>query len=591
MSSEQASAPPAKRAKKEETLAEVLQRLSPNSEDGKYSTVTSGVAKMNNFLAVVYKLDGTATPKKLAEKRCYFLTSRRVLFRHQGDDRKMPPKVFVKDLSNAVKAKVAVFHSASGTGKTVELASSAASRKADFTFVLQFSEDISAEFKDINPNDGEQKAERNKAALEMIQDEIGKILEGNKQSFGDILCAKQGDFRLVVAIDEASMCQLLTRALISDHDDYFHEEVANFILEKAHVPDEKKVFIDVTFSVGGTGACMKYIGSQGNRFSVVEPTATSCSGLYWKTALREAKICQYLPSNTEQDYLDPDQLEEGLPILGCLMQNGRMASIAIGVLLADNRRVPIDEAQLVEEVVIEFIRSNGLSKLQWPEEREAAAAVAASAFAVHLFQWNSERRSAKINEAELHKWLYELRSGVEFAGDVLDAAKDKNLMAALVSNFGLLEQMHEPFTKEENGENQQALYSISDPFVMRPSQQLVALHLLGGDVSKMVTSNPYRFEVLTTHIIKAALAASSVVAENSRPSIAKSLKKIGFKYHEPTTHASTGDMFSKLENLKVVRHYFNEAKPGKNSSFDTHHMKAEMEVFTSEWRSRGREDR
>ncbi|KAL3906892.1 MAG: hypothetical protein SGILL_009093, partial [Bacillariaceae sp.] len=550
MSSEQASgcAPPAKRAKKEETLAEVLQRLSPNSEDGRqrYSTVTRGVAKMNNFLAVVYKLDGTATPKKLAEKRCYFFTSRRVSFRHQGDRRKMPTKVFVRDLSESVQAKVAVFHSASGTGKTVELASSAATRKADFTFVLQFSEDISAEFKDINPNDGDEKAKRNKAALAMIQDEIGKILEGNEQS---------------------------------DLDDYFQEEVANFILEKAHVPDENKVCIDVTFSVGGTGACMKYIGSQGNMFRVVEPTATSCSGLYWKTALREARICQYLPSNTEQDYLDPDQLEEELPILGCLMQNGRMASIAMGVLLADNRRVPIDEAQLVEEVVIEFIRSNGLSKLQWPGGREASVAVAASALAVHLFQWNSERRSAKINEAELHKWLRELRSGVEFADDVLDAAKDHYLMAALVSNFGLLEQRHEPFKKETSGKNHQALYSISKPFVMRPSQQLVALHLLGGDVSKMVTSIPSGFEVLTTHIIKAALAASSVVAENSRPSIAKSLKEIGFKYHEPTTHASTGDMFSKLENLKVVRHYFKGARPGKNASFDTHHMKVEMEVL------------
>ena len=571
-------APPAKRAKKE-ALADVLERLSPNSKDGKYSTVASGVAKINNFLAVVYKKVGTATPTKLTEKRCYFLTSARVLFRHQGDDDKMPSKVFVNDLSKIGETKVVVFHSASGTGKTVELASSAATRGVDFTFVLQFSQDIKAEFKGINPKDGQQKAERNQAALEMIQDGIEKILKGNEESFCDTLCAKKGDFRLAVAIDEAYVCQLLTRALISDHDDYFQSEVANFILEKARVPVEAKVFVHVTFSVGGTGACMKYIGSQAHKFKVVEPTATSSYGLYWKTALREAKICQYLPTKSEQDCLDPDELEEGLPILGCLMQNGRMASIAIGVLLADNQRVPIDEAKLVENIVIEFIQSNGLSRLQWPEKREAAAAVAACAFAVHLFQWNSERCSAKINEAELHKWLYELRSGVEFAGDILDAAKNKSLMTALVAKFGLLEQEHEPFTEEESGDNQQALYSISKPFVMRPSQQLVALHLLGGDISQMVTSNPYGFEVLTTHIIKAALAASSAVAEKSRPSIAMSLKKNGFICHAPTTHDSTSHMFSKLENLKVVRHYFNEPMPGKHSSFDTHHMKVEMEVL------------
>mmetsp|Transcript_6080 Transcript_6080/g.9322 ORF Transcript_6080/g.9322 Transcript_6080/m.9322 type:complete len:372 (+) Transcript_6080:161-1276(+) len=98
-------------------------------------------------------------------------------------------------------------------------------------------------------------------------------------------------------------------------------------------------------------------------------------------------------------------------------------------------------------------------------------------------------------------------------------------------------------------------------------------------VRKMVMSNPYGFEILTTHLIKAALAVSSVVAETSRPSIAEALKKIGFKHYERTTHVSVGEMFAKFENLKVVQHYFNEYAPRNKSSFETHLMRVEMEVL------------
>ena len=97
----------------------------------------------------------------------------------------MPSKVFVRDLSKSGICKddqVALFHTSSGTGKTVELASSAATRGADFTFVLQFSYDIDGHFKSIDPNDRNQKAERNKTALDMILHEIGEVLKGNEPS-------------------------------------------------------------------------------------------------------------------------------------------------------------------------------------------------------------------------------------------------------------------------------------------------------------------------------------------------------------------------------------------------------------------------
>ena len=258
-------------------------------------------------------------------------------------------------------------------------------------------------------------------------------------------------------------------------------------------------------------------------FEVVEPTATACSGFYWKKALREANILQYLPSNTMQTFANPDILEKDLPILGCLMQNGHTASITISVLLANNHWVSVDEAKLVKEVVTWFIQSNGLLRLQWPKEKEAAVAVAPSGFAIHLFQWNAEMPSPSIDEAELHKWLYELQSGVKFSKDVLRVSKKCPLMTALVSSYGMLEQNHIPFEEDFNAEDQQILYTISNPFVMRPSQQLVALWLLGGDLSAMVTCNPYGFD---DAYLKASLGALSVVGKSSRPSIADTLRKL-----------------------------------------------------------------
>ena len=578
-SSDRAS-PSKKRAKEEETLPEVLQRLSPDSKDGsKYLTTINGKAVINNFLAEVYEFrNGGTDAVKLTEKRCYFLTSRCVKFRHQGDPAKMPSKVFVEDLSEEEKTPV-VFHSASGTGKTVELASSVATRGTDFTLVLQFSDDIDHRYKNIDPTDGTLKSERNKAALALIQDEIKKILDGNETAVGDILLAKKGEeFLLTVAIDEASTCRLLTRAVISDHADFFNEEIANFILEKTAVPPGVSVPpIRVIFSIGGTGAYMKYIGSQANDFSIVEPTATSEFGLYWKTALREAGVLKFCAGNTngQQGYLTPDQVKEHLPVLGCLMQNARMASIALHILLSDNRPVAIDEAQVVNKVIKKFISSNGLKRLEWPKKKEAAAAIAACAFAVHLFQWDRENPSEFVNEKMLQEWLYEMKSGVDFAWDVGLATNlnNTNMVTAIVSNYGLLEQRHDPFRLDKG------MYLINKPFLMRPSQQLVALHLLGADVSNMVASNPHGFEVLTTQIIKAALAASSVVAETSRPSIAKSLKTIGFNHTEGITYDSMGNLFRNFDTLKVVRHYFGEASPGNSSSFQTHLMKVELETL------------
>ena len=122
------------------------------------------------------------------------------------------------------------------------------------------------------------------------------------------------------------------------------------------------------------------------------------------------------------------------------------------------------------------------------------------------------------------------------------------LVKTLVAKYGLLEPSDWPIFNS----------TIQQPFEMRVSQQLVALHLLGVNLSEMVAANPYGFEVLLTQIIKAALAASSVVLEASRPSIGASLKKIGFQTQPSVTHPTTDQLFARLDNCKVIPHHFSK---------------------------------
>jgi hypothetical protein len=114
--------------------------------------------------------------------------------------------------------------------------------------------------------------------------------------------------------------------------------------------------------------------------------------------------------------------------------------------LRKNVRLAIDEAELVEEVIEALIASNGLSRLRWSVERgaaTAATAAAASAFAVLLFQWKNSKSSKLLSENELHEW----RPGVDFATDVATTLKvrNANIVDALFSSYGLLEQNHEPY--------------------------------------------------------------------------------------------------------------------------------------------------
>lgn len=125
---------------------------------------------------------------------------------------------------------------------------------------------------------------------------------------------------------------------------------------------------------------------------------------------------------------------------------------------------------------------------------------------------------------------------------------DKNPTQMIVNNYGLLEPqlklLFEPGMKAR------------DIFIMKPAQQLVALTMLGMDASFFLGASPFGFEVLSTNIAKCAIAATSVIEDEKRPTLQKALQTIGFEIDERATSDSIKEEWKNLDKIKVVENIF-----------------------------------
>jgi hypothetical protein len=111
---------------------------------------------------------------------------------------------------------------------------------------------------------------------------------------------------------------------------------------------------------------------------------------------------------------------------------------------------------------------------------------------------------------------------------------------------------------------------------MRPSQQLVALVMLGIQAEELLLSSPFRFEILSSHLAKCAIAASSVIALPSRPNLATVLTQIGFKVDEKNTSDHVNFFWERLSTFKVADHMFHHSH---SELSETRFMKVELELF------------
>jgi hypothetical protein len=461
-------------------------------------------------------------------KKAFFMKDRHVRFRHEGEHTKVPKVVYLAERGECYDL-VLVFSSASGSGKTVELAASSVTRHACLTLITKIATDIEDE--DIDEAlkvalEGETRSDiRNKLAFEKLKESIAALIRPHSVSLDKILDAVGIDeLTIVVALDEGSSCPLIVRSIISNR---FNAKTCL----KGLFPDKVK---NILFSIAGTGVASPSIGSDGGNFRHLKTWPVGNKFLYPRMALEDNNIELIFPGGTEPTAATMGEIETRLPILSCMMENARMASIALMFLhntFAKQELMyrPIDEGNILQEVARLFMNSNGLQELR--EEPIKARAAAACAFAMMLFQCTKEDSVILPTQAKVEEFISKFECGVQFDKTISDCVvmgSQALVRKRLLATYGLLEPNQDS--------NVQKDYPVHRPFIMPPSQQLIAMHLLGIDFALIVAANPFGFEVLSTHTMKVALAASSVVAWQSRKLVADTLELVGCKVDKFGTH-------------------------------------------------------
>jgi hypothetical protein len=447
-----------------------------------------------------------------------------------------------------------VEYSASGTGKTVDLAGSSASLGAHLTIIVSVKEPEG----DYDTTDA-----RNEASMVLLQNKCKKVLKYTP-ILGKLrkLATKEFPLKIVFAIDEGSSCKNLVRSIIDNQHNSKKAIAAGLLFDTDT--------LGVRFMVGGTGAATGTIGSNTPNFIAVNPTGISHTADLCNLFLGDSVILT-LPGETEAQQVTYQTIVDKLPALATLMTNGRMSSIAARMLRKWDRADPVVEANIVSTTVASYMQSNRMQELAG--KHELRHLVAACAFAVHLFQWTKDNGdAAPSNNALYQDFMDSMTCGVTFIPRAISLVglTHMNPIQRIVRHFGLLEPTLRPPRPGEKA------YNL---FVMRPAQQLVALTMLGIDTASMLEASPFGFEVLSTHVAKCAIAVSSAIDVSTRPDLQKILTKIGFTVDE---HATSDAIITDWEELAFYKAADYKLDDSDNLASDTRQMKVELDLYKGE---------
>lgn len=202
------------------------------------------------------------------EKYCYFFTDGTIKLRHEGDDKLMPSKIFLHNRQEDVKLpKVLVYCTGSGTGKTVELVGSSASRGMDLGIIFTVQDNTPA-------NEVQDKNERNAASMMLLKEKMKEVLKRNPKlkTFID-LATDERPLKINIGLDEAFECPKLVRSIIAERQLAWETVVEALVDDTKDVKDNQTARIIVSFSVAGKGAHIGVVGSNSQNFETVKPSA------------------------------------------------------------------------------------------------------------------------------------------------------------------------------------------------------------------------------------------------------------------------------------------------------------------------------
>jgi len=218
--------------------------------------------------------------------------------------------------------------------------------------------------------------------------------------------------------------------------------------------------------------------------------------------------------------------------------NARFASIVVEVLAkSDSSQLDLGEGTLVRKVVKNFIDSNGLSHIA--DKPAKLAQVGAQALAVHLFQ---QLVNVPDDENERRKLADSYDYGIQLEAMGSGESSSK-AMKRLVHNYGLVIANAFDSTLEA---------AKKKPFMVDDAMQLLAMVLLGVSPNiNLLESSSFGYEVLSTHLVKCAIASTLAIEKAKRPTVQVALEKVGFRLNrehagKPSTSFYDKDLWDEL---------------------------------------------
>jgi hypothetical protein len=505
-------------------------------------------------------------------RKAYYIATSGIKFRHEGETDGTPSRLYLADLTgDPYPDKTLVYYSSSGSGKTAELVGSSASRGAHFSFVMSIQDLNEKEYDRVEKaakaacdakanytteemtspdSQGDPSSmalsdddfywrEVNKLAADRaILPTLKRLVNHAKNEIRQVVQAANDSnqiLKLVLAIDEASSCPRIVRGILQ-FQDYVKTLVNNALNSGLCLginADRLKVFV----SIGGTGVSSSTVGSLPNKFDILTPFHEA----HWETVvnskLAEENLTVAVSWKRPITIKSMEAIREHCPVLSVLMQNGRLASIAVAKLREFNgKSEEIREAALVNAIVIKFMQSNGMSLLA--NNSKSQRLVAASALAVHFFSDLDEfKMEVPSTSAKIAEWAMDM--------DFFDFSTGYCNVSQLVQKYGLLEPSAELVTQSMKNKR------IKIPLVMTPPQQLVAVWMLGLGVETMLEPTCCGFEFMSTHFVKCALSASLAVCKKKRPSVKCTLELLGCSVDDRATSESVKNSWTELDDYVV----------------------------------------
>ena len=533
-----------------ELMIPVLEALIEAGKDQTARDAASTISESPTYTKVLWSMPSTDcdfTQKLMFLKytngsrkgKTFFVRTRDAtrFFRHGGDLQAIPPFVHVT-VAEKDKNDVHVYNQHSGVGKTVELCCSAYIRGADLAIYHQGSwkDEIQAdEIAKVLSSTKEVDfcGARQMLAEKIVKRIVGEAVARNRDIFLALKqqCGISKELKLVLAIDEASTCRNLVRAIIRHHKDLGVTAAREFesLLEW-------KVGIKVLFSVAGTGAAPADIGSSPEFFTIVKPAISRSPELVYEALCRGHEI----------DLPTYKHLERTHPVLFTFVQyNGRLSSIVLEVLAKESEDSGNTAGFLIRKVVDFFMRCNAIFGIV--EKPEELARAGAQTLAVHLFQKAvvvPAKESERMQVADSYEYGVSLQAQATTSQD--------DLMTRLIHNYGLVVAL--PFDGDRKAK---VRYSVDS------AMQLLALFMMGlSPEIDLLESSSFGYEVLSTHLVKCSIASTLAIQEDVRPSIQAALKKIGFGLNKPHATISSEDGFTdyalwtSLDDMIAVHGYY-----------------------------------